>query len=180
MNNMEDMINCRGAGFEAPSPHLRFPGRLLRPDELRELQAIHTALNRLCSRLSAINEAVQERGAAIRKQSLNRDRDDSEARTEEEAIAEYLRLNGIADVNPDEIESGHHDIPGRYGLCFGDPFERINFHLTEARSRIGKLIHKESPQTTSIHRCLQSFLHLSDDGSIHGRTDTPIVQRNHR
>ena len=160
------MINCRGAGFEAPSPHLRFPGRLLRPDEIEDLQEIYTSLSLLCSRLSAINEDVQEREEAIRKQSLNRDPYDSEALTEKEAIAECLRLNGIADVNRDEIESGHHDIPGRYGLCFGDPFERINFHLTEARSRIGKLIHKESPQTTSIHRCVQSFLHLSDDAKL--------------
>lgn len=150
----------------------------LTPDETVNLQEIYTSLNHLYVRLSSINEGVQERVAASLRQSPCNNRAGNAARTKEEAIAGYLCLNGIAGVNPDEIELGHEDSPGPMGCNPHDPIGAILMYLSNVKYKIEMLIHKESLQTTSIHKCLPSFPHLSDDGSIHGQIDKSIDTNN--
>lgn len=147
------------------------PELSLMPDVTAILQEIYTSLNHLCIRLCAINEGVQEREEAIRKQSLNSGHGGSEARTEEEAIAEYLRLNGIAYVNPDEIGLGHQDSSGPKGSNPYTPIGSITMDLLRAQDKIERLIHIKSPQTTFALESLPTYPRLSDGDSIHGRTD---------
>lgn len=152
----------------------------LTPNETAILQEIHTSLNHLCIQLSSINEGVQERKEVTRMQLLNSGRGDSEVLTEEGAIAEYLCLNEIADVDPNEIELSHQDSSGRLGCNIHDPIGAILMDLLNVRYRIETLIHIKSPQTKAALGFLQTSLRLSNGDSIHGRTDKSIDTNNPR
>ncbi len=164
--------------YEAFELKMSTPEALLFPGEIAILREMHTSLNRLYSRLSAINEDVQKRAEAIRKQSLNSDYGDSNTRIKEEAIAEYLRMNGTADVIPDEIQLGHEDNPELRGRNPHNPIETILMDLSNARCRIERLIHIEPLQTKAGPESLPTFLRQLDGGSIHGRTDKSIDTNN--
>jgi hypothetical protein len=113
---------------------------------------------------------TEDEKAALRRSHGNA-RGDMCVRSEKESIAEWLRQNGIDDVDPDEIVLGHEDSPGPRGCSPHDPVGAIAMDVLRALNRIETLIHTESPQTTAVLGLIRSIPRLSDDDSIHGRTD---------
>lgn len=144
---------------------------LLTEDEKAALQEIRSVLNCQSDRLFAIEKGIQEREEAALRRSHSNARGDMCVRSEKESIAEWLRQNGIDDVDPDEIVLGHEDSPGPRGCSPHDPVGAITMDVLRALDRIETLIHTESPQTTAVLGLIRSFPRLSDDDSIHGQTD---------
>lgn len=149
--------------------------RHLTQDDVVELQAIHTALNRLSGRLSAINEAVQGSVATSSGPSPHSVYDDIVAQIG--GVATELPSDFVQDLERvlRQDGGGHDDSSGEYGLRYGDPIYYIATGLQDVRSRIGRLIHRQSLQTKTIPEVHLSSGRLSGGDSIRGQIDMPIV-----
>lgn len=124
--------------------------RHLTQNDIAELQVIHTSLNRLSSRLSAINEVVQGRVAASFEPSLRNVYDDIVAQIGGAATGLPNDFCQTLGREPGRDGGGHCDSPGKYGLRYGDPIYYIATGLQDVQSRIERLIHKQSLQTKTI------------------------------
>ena len=183
---MEDMINCRGAGFEAPSPHLRFPGRLLRPDELRELQAIASFLRERCNLISPIAGEFEERLAVSTMPRRCKDCAAIQLCPEWKFLPKYQAKDGFQDDSQGRSTSSTTDEMKRSCVtgCLGrtgyrgrsgdNPIDAILWDARALISKIETLSHTGFLQTISPHIADRTSIRLSDGGRLHALTDISI------
>ncbi len=175
-----------GGSSGAPSALRHMLGKLLLPDETAALRKIASALSRQYEAIFPIGDLYEERLEALSRPQRCNDH------AGKDGLPQCIPLSGYpaTDVSRQDTgigtesnihTSGRDFLPdgspgnaGPRGRSGDNPIDAIAWDLKRLRERIETLCDTGILQTTSPLSASRTFFHLSDDGSIHVRTDIPI------